>query len=251
MPPTFSVYRHNALLTNTAVVEIPRQIDFSLSGEACQRRLEQGGIDYTIITSPNNPSGNLADPLWIERLAEASDALVVVDEAYFEFSRNTARPLLDRYPNLCILRTFSKAFSLAGVRIGYLLGHEDVLTQLKKVRQPYSVSALSQAVARVVYENRAVFEKGIDAILDERERVYGELSSREGVRAFPSDSNYILFSLDSAWDGERVWRRLLDAGVLVRDFTHAPYLDNCLRVSIGNAQENDCFLDALDAALTD
>lgn len=249
MPPTFSVYRSNALLTNTAVQEIPRQIDFSLSGEACQRRLEQGDIDYTIITSPNNPSGNLADPLWVERLAEASDALVVVDEAYFEFSRNTVRPLLDRYPNLCILRTFSKAFSLAGVRIGYLLGHEDVLTQLKKVRQPYSVNAVSQAVARVVYGNRAAFEKGIDAILAERERLLGALDALAGVSAYPSDSNFILFALDDAYDGGAVWQRLLDAGVLVRDFSQAPYLHNCLRVSVGNEYENDCFLEALEAAL--
>ena len=245
-PPTFSVYGYNAMLTNTTVVDVPRRADFSVDEDAVCERLARGDVDFTIVTSPNNPTGNLVSPEFAERMLNASDALVVIDEAYFEFSRFTVRPLLERYENLVILRTFSKAFSLAGVRIGYVLGNAKVIDELTKVRQPYSVDAVSQAIARVVYENRAAFEPGIEAIISERARMFAALQGLEGVEPFPSDSNYILFRID---DAAGVWQRLYDAGVLVRDFSSTKYLENCLRVSIGSREENDRFLAALAAVM--
>ena len=249
MPPTFSVYKNNAQLTNTTIVDVPRLPDFSIDEEAVIARLEQGDIDYTIVTSPNNPSGNLVDITFVERMLQASDALVMIDEAYFEFSRQTVRPLLGRYENLIILRTFSKAFSLAGVRMGYLLGSESVLREFKKVRQPYSVDAVSQAIARVVYANRAEFEKGIQLIIDERARLLDALGAMRGVEAYPSEANYILFRLDDSVDAGQVWQRLLDAGVLVRDFSRSAGLENCLRVSVGSPDENTRFLEELGKVL--
>lgn len=245
LPPTFSVYKNNAQLTNTEIVDVPRLADYSIDEDRVIERLEQGDIDYAIVCSPNNPSGNLATVEFIKRMCEASDALIMADEAYFEFSRYTARPLLSQYENLVILRTFSKAFSLAGVRVGYLLGNERVLREFKKVRQPYSVDAVSQAIARVIYENRAQFEKGIDGIINERGRVLAALQAMEGVEAFPSDSNYVLFRLTSA-DAGAVWQQLLDAGILVRDFSRAPGLEGCLRASIGSPEENTRFLAELE-----
>lgn len=244
MPPTFSVYKNNAQLTNTTIVDVPRHPDFSIDEEAVLARLAQGDIDFTIVTSPNNPSGNLVDNAFVKRMLEASDALVMVDEAYFEFSRQTARPLLD-HENLVILRTFSKAFSMAGVRMGYALGSADVLREFKKVRQPYSVDAVSQAIARVVYANRSEFERGIDQIIDERARLLTALGAMENVQAFPSDANYILFRLARGIDAGQVWQRLLDAGVLIRDFSRSAGLENCLRVSVGSPDENTRFLEAL------
>ena len=155
MPPTFSVYQNNAELTNTEVVDIPRRADYTIDEEAVLSRVARGDIDYVIVTSPNNPTGDLADERFILRLLDATDALVMVDEAYFEFSRGTVRPYLAQHKNLVILRTFSKAFSLAGVRVGYLLGNPEVIREFLKVRQPYSVDAVSQAIARVVREVRA------------------------------------------------------------------------------------------------
>ncbi len=242
MPPTFSVYENNARLTGTTIVDVPRTADFRIDEEAVLARVAQGDIDYLIVTSPNNPTGELADETFILKLLDATDALVLVDEAYFEFSRLTMRPYLSQHKNLVILRTFSKAFSLAGVRVGYLLGDEEVLRELIKVRQSYSVDAVSQAIARVVYENRAAFEPGIDAIIAERARVFEALKTLPGVTAFPSQANYILFRID---DAAQVWQRLYDRGILIRDFSSAPYLQNCLRVTIGSAQENDKFLSAL------
>ena len=249
-PPTFSVYKNNAQLTNTTIVDIERKGDYSIDEEAALERLGRGDIDYTIITSPNNPTGELAKADFVKKMLEASDTLVMVDEAYFEFSRYTVRPLLENHENLIILRTFSKAFSMAGVRIGYALSSKKVINEFKKVRQPYSVDAVSQAIARVAFANRAQFEKGIDAIIEQRGVVFEALNAIDGVVAFPSDSNYILFKLDERVDAGEIWQKLLDAGVLIRDFSRSAGLENCLRVSIGTAGENARFLEELKRALT-
>lgn len=239
IPPTFSVYAYNAMLTRTNVVDIPRLPDFSIDEDAVVRRVAQGDIDYLTITSPNNPTGDLASEEFVRRVLDASDTLVMVDEAYFEFSRRTVRPLLNEYDNLVILRTFSKAFSLAGVRLGYLLGSEGVINEFKKVRQPYSVDAVSQAIGQVVYKNRARFEKSVDRIIEERAKLVEGISAIGGIEVWPSDSNYVLVRLADA--GE-VWQKLLDAGVLVRDFSKSQYLENCLRISVGSPEENDKLL---------
>lgn len=246
LPPTFSVYEADARLLGTRVAEVVRRADFSIDEDAVLARVARGDIDYLIVTSPNNPTGQLADEGFIGRLLDATDALVVVDEAYFEFSRRTVRPLLSQHGNLVVLRTFSKAFSLAGARAGYLLADAGVVRELIKVRQPYSVSALTQAVAGVVYRNRAKFEPSIAAVIAERERVAEELRKMPGVQVFPSDANYVLLRVARA--GE-VWRGLYDRGVLVRDFSSAPLLADCLRATIGSPDENDRFLEALRATM--
>ena len=242
LPPTFSVYAANARLTNTACVDVPRLSDFSIDEEAVLARVGEGDIDYVVVTSPNNPTGQRARSGFVEELLASTDALVMVDEAYFEFSRETARPLLETNENLVILRTFSKAFSLAGVRLGYLLASPYVIDQFVKVRQPYSVDAISQAVGEVVFANRARFEPGIREIIEERGRVEEALRALPGITPFPSDSNWILFRLE---DAAAAWAYLYDQGVLVRDFSSAPMLENCLRVTIGTPEENDLFLRAL------
>lgn len=248
IPPTFSVYATNARLTNTTIVEVPRREDFSLDEEAILDRLSQGDIDYLVITSPNNPTGQLVDDSFIKRVLEATDALVMVDEAYFEFSRRTVRPFLETHENLLILRTFSKAFSLAGVRLGYLLGSQKVIREFIKVRQPYSVDAVSQAIGQVVYAQRAKFVPSIQAIIDERSRMLNALRHTPGIKVFPSDANYILIRTENASD---VWQRLYDRGVLVRDFSRSPYLENCLRITVGTPQENDALLSALPQVLSE
>ena len=242
LPPTFSVYAANARLTGTEVVDVPRLADYSIDEEAVFARLGQGDIDYVIVASPNNPTGKLANEEFLVKLLNATDALVLVDEAYFEFSRTTMRPYLAMHKNLLILRTFSKAFSLAGVRMGYILGNAEVIREFLKVRQPYSVDAVSQAIAREVFSERQKFEHGIMAIISERNRLLEELAKVPGVTVYPSDSNYILFKLEGA---DKVWEALYARGILVRDFSHAPMLEDCLRVSVGTGEENNEFLAAL------
>ena len=246
LPPTFSVYATNARLTNTEVVDILRgpAPDFAIDEEEVLRRVssKEKPIDFIVVASPNNPTGLMSPPEFVEKLLNATDALVMVDEAYFEFSRETARPLLEANKNLVILRTFSKAFSLAGLRLGYILAHPEVIREYLKVRQPYSVDSVSQVIGQVVYENRAKFATGIRQIIDERERMMIELKKLPGVKPYPSDSNWILFHVD---ESELAWKYLYDHGILVRDFSTAPYLEGSLRVTIGTPEQNDAFISNL------
>lgn len=245
-PPTFSVYEANAALTETNVVSVPRQSDFSLDEQALLDRVSQGDIDYIVVTTPNNPTGNSTPVAFIKQLLEATDALVMVDEAYGEFGGESMIPYLRDYPNLLVLKTFSKAYSLAGVRLGYIMANPPVIQEFIKVRQPYSVDAVSQAIGEVVYENRALLQPGIDDIIEQRAVLIDELAKLPGVDVFPSDANFILVHVPNAGD---VWQKLLDRSVLVRDFSHSANLPDCLRISVGTKEENERLLAALREVL--
>lgn len=247
LPPTFSVYETNAMLTGTTVVNVPRLPNYAIDEIEVLARLAQGDIDYVVIASPNNPTGQLASDEFVRHVLEATDALVMVDEAYAEFSRTTCRPLLANHKNLVILRTFSKAFSCAGVRLGYLLAHPEVVSEFIKVRQPYSVDAISQLVGESVFEQRSLFSPAIDLIISERDRLLERLKALPNIKVFPSDANFILVRTQ---DAHEVWQELLDRGILVRDFSGAPMLENCLRLSVGSLEENDALLTALEEILS-
>lgn len=245
--PTFSVYAFNATLNNTEVVEIPRRKDLSIDEDAVVSRVAKGDISYVVITSPNNPTGTLASDAFIERVLNASNALVLVDEAYGEFPNHSVVPLLKNHENLLILRTFSKAYSFAGGRLGYFLGNASVIREFAKFRQPYSVNAISQTIGKVLYSHRDYFKEQAAQIMQEQKRVMAALREMPGIECvYPSDANFILIKVPNAGD---VWQALYENGVLVRDFSRTPGIENCLRVSIGTPEENDLFLDALARVL--
>lgn len=248
LPPTFAMYDIDARVTGTEVVEVPRSTrDFSVDEAAVLDRLGRGDIDLIAISHPNNPTGNLDPETFLIDVLKASDSLVLVDEAYFEFSRHTMRPHMEWHPNLVILRTFSKAFSLAGLRVGYLLAHEDVVRELTKVRQPYSVDRFSQWVADLAFRERVTFESHIRETIRQRELVHDGLAALPGVEAFPSEANFVLFRVERA---AAVWHDLLHGyEVLVRDVSRTPGLDDCLRASIGSDAENRRLLNALGEIL--
>lgn len=248
LPPTFAMYAIDATSTGTTVISVPRNADFSIDEQAVLAALATGNVDLVVIANPNNPTGNLSNESFLIDVLNATDALVLVDEAYFEFSRHTMRPHMERHSNLVILRTFSKAFSLAGLRVGYALAHEDVISELMKVRQPYSVDAFSQWVATKVFRERVVFQSAIRDIMRERDRLLHGLSSLSGVQVFPSEANFVLFRVDQAG---ALWRDLLhNHSVLVRDLSRAPGLEDCLRVTVGSPLENTRFLEAMADALS-
>ena len=248
MPPTFSMYAIDAESTGTAIVRFPRSRDFAIDEEAVLTRVREGDIDIIIVANPNNPTGGLANESFLIELIDSTDAIVMVDEAYFEFSRHTMRPHMARHKNLVLLRTFSKAFSLAGLRIGYLLGDPEVVRELMKVRQPYSVDSFSQMVASMVFRERMVFEQGISDIMRGRDQIIHGLRIMHGVEVFESEANFVLFRVKHA---SALWRDLLhNHSVLVRDFSRTPGLDDCLRVTVGTAEENRRFLEAADEVLT-
>ncbi len=248
LPPTFSMYRIDGQVTGTEVVSIPRDAYFEVDGEAVLARLAEGDIDVVMISHPNNPTGNIAPETLLIDILNTTDALVLVDEAYFEFSRHTMRPHMERHPNLVILRTFSKAFSLAGLRVGYVLAHEDVISELTKVRQPYSVDSFAQWVAASVFRERVVFQQAIRDIMRGRDSLMHGLSSLEGVTVFPSEANFVLFRVEHA---SALWRDLLhNHSVLIRDFSRSRGLEECLRVTVGSERENERFLDAVEVVLS-
>lgn len=249
VPPTFSVYKNNAQLTGTEVVDVPRKEDYTLDEEAILDRLSQGDIDFAIITSPNNPTGDVASRDFLLKVLDASDALIMVDEAYCEFSKETIASLVNEHKNLLVLRTFSKAYSLAGVRMGYILACPEVITEFVKVRQPYSVDAVSQAIALEVMRNKDLFQLRIDQIIAQRAVLAGALAALEGVSVYPSRANYLLVKLDSKIDAGAVWQQLLDRGYLVRDFSRSAGLENCLRITVGLENENAGLVQALDQIL--
>jgi histidinol-phosphate aminotransferase len=247
-PPTFSMYAIDGASTGTEVVRVPRTKTFDVDQETVLARVAEGDIDIIMIANPNNPTGNLTDEGFLIDLLNATDAIVLVDEAYFEFSRHTMRPHMARHPNLVILRTFSKAFSLAGLRVGYLLGHADIVRELMKVRQPYSVNAFSQWVARMVFRERIVFEQEISEILRGRDQIMHGLGLIRGIEVFPSEANYVLFRVEHA---SALWRDLLhNHSVLIRDFSRASGLDDCLRVTVGTPDDNKRFIEAVDEVLS-
>ena len=184
---------------------------------------------------------------FVERLLNATDALVLLDEAYGEFAEETCLDLLKDHENLLILHTFSKAFSLAGVRLGYVLGSENVIREFIKFRQPYSVDAVSQAIAKVVYAHRDQFMEKARELGAAARAVAARVAEMPGVEAvYPTDANFFLFKVPRAG---LVWQMLYDQGVLVRDFSRCPGIEDCLRVTAGSPEENQKFLQALENAL--
>ena len=254
-PPSFSSYELDAVLTSTELIEVPRvrqsAAEASLKGEelaidedAVLERVKQGDIDVVMLASPNNPSGDALRKDFVIELLNASDALILIDHAYVEFADAcfAMQKLLDEHENLVILRTFSKAYALAGIRLGYLLASRCVVNELCKVRQPYSVDAFSALAGKVVMDNLEAFSQQIAESISERERVALALSTMESVTVFASEANFILLQTAGA---HRLWRDLYDEkGILLRDFSSAPYLEDCLRVSMGTPKENDEFLAA-------
>ena len=243
-PPTFSVYETNAVLTNTQVINMPRnEGDWSIDVDRACERLAKGDIDIVVITNPNNPTGTMTPLEDIQRILDASDALVLVDEAYGEFADQSAAKLLDEYENLLILHTFSKAYRCAG----YVLGNSNVISEFKKVRQPYSVDAISQIVGEEVVRNRELFDESIEQTRVERDRLIAALSQLDKVTVYPSEANFVMLKLPFAMS---VWSNLDEKhSVLVRNVSGENHLAGCLRVTVGTPEENDRFLDALTEEL--
>lgn len=246
--PGYSAHPLIARVAATEVVEHDLDDSFRLDAATAREAVADHDPDLTVIASPNNPSGVPTSVDAVEALHEATRGLVVVDEAYVEFARHggSVAGLLDRLPRLVVTRTFSKAYRLAGLRLGYLLAHDWVVDDLRRVRLPYHVDAIKQAAGIVAVRMRDRLTDHIEGVVSERERVRERLLATDGVdRVWPSDGNFLLFRTDIG----DLFDRLLARDVLVRDFSTRPRLEGCLRVTIGTPEENDAFLAALAAAL--
>jgi len=249
-PPTFGMYRVAAGVQGARVVEVPLRVDagFALDVDALLQAEFEHPCKLVFVCAPNNPTGGDLPLSTIRDLAGALQerALLVVDEAYVEYAgRESAASLLDAHPNLAVLRTLSKAWGLAGARIGALLAAPEVVGLLRRIMAPYPLPTPCVAAALAACEPAATAERSarVARTLAERARVAAALAAHPAVRElWPSAANFLAFRVD---DGRATWLRLGERGVVVRDVGHYPGLQQCLRVSIGTPAENDAFLAAL------
>ncbi|MFC7258347.1 histidinol-phosphate transaminase [Streptomyces lutosisoli] len=241
--PSYSMHALIARGTGTAWVSGPRNEDFTIDPAAAEQAIAEHRPDVVFITTPNNPTGNAVPPETVLALYEAAQAakpsMVVVDEAYIEFSHgDSLLPLIEGRPNLVVSRTMSKAFGAAGLRLGYLAAHPAVVDAVQLVRLPYHLSAITQATALAALEHTDTLLGYVEQLKAERDRLVAELRAI-GYEVTESDANFVQFGRFA--DAHEAWQKILDQGVLVRDNG----VPGWLRVSAGTPAENDAFLDAV------
>jgi histidinol-phosphate aminotransferase len=244
--PTFVMYRVYALVNRMRHVGVPLAPDFTLDCARFLAAIEEHQPALTFIAYPNNPTGNLFAEADVLRILHAASGLVVLDEAYHAFARKSFMQRLAQYPNLIVMRTLSK-IGMAGLRLGYAAGGPDWMREFDKVRPPYNVNVLTQLVAERLLEHADVLAEQAAAIRDERGRLKAELERVPGVTAFASDANFLLARVP---DAGRVFAGMKQRGVLVKSLHGShPLLAQCLRITVGTAEENTQCLAALRAAL--
>jgi histidinol-phosphate aminotransferase len=236
-----------AKVTATPWIDGTRRKDFTLDCDAAAAQIESLRPALTFVTTPNNPTGSAVLIGEIESLARSTQSvggLLVIDEAYAEFSSElSAVTLIEKYPNVVVIRTMSKAFAFAGARVGYLVAHPSVIDAMRLVRLPYHLSALTQVAASAALEFSAELLATVQGLIAAREDVASQMNQL-GLEVVPSCSNFLLFSGFKRASAD-VWKDLLDKGVLIRDVG----LEGYLRVTIGNEVENKKFISALKDVL--
>ena len=243
--PSYSMHPVIARVTGTPWINGVRRDDFTIDATAASAQILSTRASLTFVTTPNNPTGTAIPLADLEMMAEAAanvGGLLIVDEAYAEFSQEpSAITLLDNYPHLVVSRTMSKAFAFAGARVGYLAANAEVVDAMQIVRLPYHLSAVTQAIALVALEHRKELLATVATIVASRQWVSDQLQSL-GAIVVPSNANFLLFTVPSS---QNTWQSLLDQGVLIRDVGLSGYL----RVTIGNEAENKRFISALRNSL--
>ena len=247
--PGFVMYEMSARLRGLRFVGVALSAGFELDEAAMLSAIEAQRPAITYIAYPNNPTANLFDDAVIDRIVAAvgeQQGLVVFDEAYQPFSSRSWLQRMAAHPHVLVLRTLSK-FGLAGVRLGYLCGHAELIDEIDKVRPPYNVSALNAEAALFALEHADEYARQATVLRGERARLQAALAGLPGVKAFPSDANMILIRVP---DSKRAFEGLKARGVLVKHIAGLhPLLANCLRLTVGAPPENDAMIQALKASL--
>jgi histidinol-phosphate aminotransferase len=249
--PTYALHSHLARITGTEVVVGERRSDFGISTAEARVLIAAERPAVTFLCSPNNPTGTVEPRATVEDLLSAvidhGPGLLVVDEAYGEFADWTATDLVADDVPLVVARTYSKVWSLAALRLGFAIGPAPVVAELEKVVLPYHLSAATQLAGVTALAFDEQMRGRVDALVAERERLAVGLRRLPGLTVFPSGANFVLVRFDG--DGHALWERLVEAGVLVRDFSRWPRLDDCLRITVGTPDEDDRLLAALRDAI--
>ncbi len=245
--PTFAMYGITARCLGLNPVSFPLNDNWDFKAPSALEVLNKHKARLVFISYPNNPTGNCFSEQEIQKIIEQFKGIVILDEAYQDFSGRTFLDQMEKHNNLVILRSLSK-IGLAGLRVGYGVFPVELAEQVNKVRLPYNSNSVSQWVATEILNNFALVQNQINSITEERDRLMVELAKLPSLTVYPSNSNFILFQ-DSK-DGEKLFNKLKQNGTLLRNLNSHPRLKNCLRVTVGTKQENDQFLDHLQKAVS-
>ena len=236
--PTFSYYKHVVELNGGKMIEVVREDDYSIAA-ATLPAIDLTGVKIVLLCSPNNPPGNMLEREVLDYFL-GQNLLVVVDEAYFEFAGTTYADLISSHDNLIVLRTFSKCFGLAGLRVGYGIMSAPLQGALMKIKPPYSVNMAAEVALRVCVEKKELFQAQVERMIATRDRVLTALNGRSDLEVYPSHSNFILMRCKKA-DARTLRDEMERKGILLRYF-NTPLLKNHLRVSVGTDAQMDTFL---------
>jgi histidinol-phosphate aminotransferase len=242
--PTFTVYR---LLVNglgATPVAVPLDAGLQYDVAAICQAVQGNPKSVLVLCSPNNPTGSVLDERSLRKVLAAHTGFCILDQAYVEFGGFNATPLLAEYPNLIVTRTFSKAFAGAGLRLGYLIGNPAVVDEINKIKLPYNINFFAEHVATVLLRNRQAIAHTVADIVKERGAMEEFLKTLPFDNVYPSQANFLLVRCR---DKQRLFDSLKAGGILLRDVSSYPLLENCLRISIGSAQENAALKNALRA----
>jgi len=249
--PTYALHGHIARLTGTQVVVGERSDDYRVSPTEAGILIASQRPAVVFLCSPNNPTGTVEPRATVEGLLAAilehGPGLLIVDEAYGEFANWSALELVADDMPLVVTRTYSKVWSLAALRLGFAVAPPAIITELEKVALPYHLSVATQIAGREALRFDPEMRSRVEMLVSERERLAHELALLPGVTVVPSGANFVLVRFDG--DGHAMWQRLVERGVLVRDFSRWPRLEGCLRITVGTPEESDLLLGALRAVL--
>jgi histidinol-phosphate aminotransferase len=246
--PTFTLYKLLARGLGADVREVMMDQSFRFDIPAIIAAAQETHAAMVVVCSPNNPTGTFLSEADVVRVLDATEGMVVLDEAYVHFAPGSLHHLLSRYDRLVVLQTFSKAMGAAGLRFGYALTAPALARQLNKIKLPYSVNIFTLIGAEVLIRRWDLIRGWIETILKERERVRGALAAMRGVTVHPSEANFLLMEVEGKTPRE-VFMHLAGRGILIRDVSSYPMLERGLRVTIGTPEENTAMLSALQEAL--
>jgi histidinol-phosphate aminotransferase len=246
--PTFPIYAFFVKLYGGNTTKVFLEPNFELNVE---KILEWNGkASLLFLCSPNNPTGNQFKMEDVKTLLEEFDGLVVVDEAYVEFAKYSVLECTRNFDNLIVLRTFSKAFGLAGIRAGFAVSNPSIIKYLKRVVHPFHLNTLTQKIIALALQNWVYFKEKIDYTIKEREWLFDRLRKMEGIKPYPSDANFILFKITKkGLTSSAVKEKLLKRKIFVKDRGMFPLLENCIRVTVGTREMNEFFVDNLREVL--